>query len=92
MLKILVDCTFTFHRHAVLELHCEREVVGDRLVVSGCTTNRPAVILCSFEQQPPAECKTHANTIQDARKSIHIAYHDRQAKISKEQSIPVFSH
>ena len=58
-LKIVVDCTFTFHIHAVLELQCEREVVVDRLVVSGCTTNRPAVILCSFEQQTPTECKTY---------------------------------
>ena len=58
-LRIVVDCTFTFHHHAVLELHCEREVIVDRLVVSGCTTNRPAVILCSFEQQPPTECKAY---------------------------------
>ena len=47
--------------HAVepLELTCKRQVSEDHVVVTGCTTsNQPVAILCSFEQQPQAECET----------------------------------
>ena len=49
------------HPHVVepLELKCEREVSEDHVVVTGCTTsNQPVAVLCSFEQQPQAECET----------------------------------
>ena len=54
------------HVHVVepLELKCRREVSEDHVVVTGCTTsNQPVAILCSFEQQPQAECEAQCTVV-----------------------------